>query len=49
MNKRLGIAILLLLVGCSRRGSEPVAEYLKDKPAPRWLSEGIPYLKKDEA
>ena len=33
MNKRLGIAILLLLVGCSRRGSEPVAEYLKDKAA----------------
>lgn len=23
--------------------------YLKDKPAPKWLSEGIPYLKKDEA
>src|SRR6476620_10713418 len=33
MNKRLGIAILLLLAGCGRRGSEPVAEYLKDKPA----------------
>jgi dipeptidyl aminopeptidase/acylaminoacyl peptidase len=23
--------------------------YLKDKPAPKWLSEGIPYLKKDES
>ncbi len=23
--------------------------YLKDKPAPKWLSEGIPYLKKDDA
>ena len=22
--------------------------YLRDKPAPKWLSEGIPYLKKDE-
>jgi esterase/lipase len=23
--------------------------YLKDKPAPKWLSEGIPYLKKDDS
>ena len=22
--------------------------YLRDKPAPKWLSEGRPYLKKDQ-